>query len=71
MGENTHNDYADRKNNRQAVSYDHEALETVLSGTYGLMVYQEDIMRVATTLAGYTLPRPTISVKRAPRRFAR
>ncbi|HTT59881.1 MAG TPA: DNA polymerase III subunit alpha [Acidimicrobiales bacterium] len=56
MGENTHNDYADRKNNRQAVSYDHEALETVLSGTYGLMVYQEDIMRVATTLAGYTLP---------------
>ncbi|MGC2484699.1 MAG: DNA polymerase III subunit alpha [Acidimicrobiales bacterium] len=56
MGENTHNDYADRKNRRQAVSYDHEALETVLSGTYGLMVYQEDIMRVATTLAGYTLP---------------
>ncbi len=56
MGENTHNDYADRKNKRQAVSYDHEALETVLSGTYGLMVYQEDIMRVATTLAGYTLP---------------
>ena len=52
----SHNDYADRKNKRQAVSYDHVALETVLSGTYGLMVYQEDIMRVATTLAGYTLP---------------
>jgi DNA polymerase-3 subunit alpha len=56
MGENTHNDYADRKNLRQAVAYDHPVLEDVLSGTYGLMVYQEDIMRVATALAGYTLP---------------
>src|SRR3984957_15856636 len=56
LSENVHNDYADRKNGRQLVSYDHPDLEAILSGTYGLMVYQEDIMRVATTLAGYTLP---------------
>jgi DNA polymerase-3 subunit alpha len=56
LSENVHNDYADRKNLRQKVSYDHEVLEEVLSGTYGLMIYQEDIMRVATTIAGFSLP---------------
>jgi DNA polymerase III subunit alpha len=56
LSENVHNDYADRKNLRQKVSYDHEVLEDVLSTTYGLMIYQEDIMRVATTIAGFTLP---------------
>ena len=44
-----HNDYADRKNLRQSVGYDHHDLEEVLSDTFGLMIYQEDIMRVATT----------------------
>jgi len=53
LSENVHNDYADRKNLRQKVSYDHEVLEDVLSTTYGLMIYQEDIMRVATTIAGF------------------
>ena len=56
LSENVHNDYADRKNLRQKVTYDHEVLEDVLSTTYGLMIYQEDIMRVATTIAGFTLP---------------
>jgi DNA polymerase-3 subunit alpha len=50
-----HNDYADRKNHRQEVSYDHEVLSEILSGTYGLMIYQEDIMAVATTIAGFSL----------------
>ncbi len=55
LSENVHNDYADRKNHRQVVSYDHEVLEEILSETYGLMIYQEDIMRVATTVAGFSL----------------
>jgi len=55
LSENVHNDYADRKNHRQDVSYDHEILEEILSDTYGLMIYQEDIMRVATTIAGFSL----------------
>ncbi|HVA53775.1 MAG TPA: DNA polymerase III subunit alpha [Acidimicrobiales bacterium] len=55
LSENVHNDYADRKNARQGVSYDHADLEEILSETYGLMIYQEDIMRVATTIAGFSM----------------
>jgi DNA polymerase-3 subunit alpha len=55
MGENTHNHYAERKNGRQEVTYDHEDLRGVLDETYGLMIYQEDIMRVAQRIAGYSM----------------
>ena len=55
LSENVHNDYADRKNHRQDVSYDHPDLEEVLGDTYGLMIYQEDIMRVATKVAGFSM----------------
>ena len=55
MAANMHNDYADRKNGRKPVLYDHPALEAVLSDTYGLMIYQESLMRVAQHMAGYSL----------------
>jgi DNA polymerase-3 subunit alpha len=55
LSENVHNDYADRKNARQNVSYDHADLEEILGETYGLMIYQEDIMRVATKIAGFSM----------------
>jgi DNA polymerase-3 subunit alpha len=55
LSENVHNDYADRKNHRQSVSYDHAVLEEILGETYGLMIYQEDIMRVATKIAGFSM----------------
>jgi DNA polymerase III subunit alpha len=55
LSENVHNDYADRKNGRQLVSYDHPDLEAILGETSGLMIYQEDIMRVATLIAGFSM----------------
>jgi DNA polymerase-3 subunit alpha len=55
MGTNMHNEYADRKNGRKPVVYYHEDLEEILAPTYGLMIYQEQLMRVAQRLAGYTL----------------
>ncbi|MEI8126654.1 MAG: DNA polymerase III subunit alpha [Actinomycetota bacterium] len=55
MGENVHNHFADRKNGRQEVSYDHDDLRDVLGSTYGLMIYQEDIMNVAQRIAGYSM----------------
>ncbi|MET0626887.1 MAG: DNA polymerase III subunit alpha, partial [Acidimicrobiia bacterium] len=55
MGTNMHNDYADRKNGRKPVSYYHADLEEILAPTYGLMIYQEQLMRVAQRLAGYSL----------------
>ena len=55
MAANMHRDYADRKNGRQSVSYLHPDLEEVLGDTYGLMIYQESVMRVAQKIAGYDL----------------
>ena len=55
MAANMHNDYADRKNGRQPITYLHPDLEEILADTYGLMIYQESIMRVAQKVAGYSL----------------
>jgi DNA polymerase III subunit alpha len=55
MSVNMHYDYADRKNGRQEVSYFHEDAREVLGDTYGLMIYQESVMRVAQKFAGYSL----------------
>lgn len=64
MGMNAHNDYADRKNGRQAIRPIHpelaEPLADVLAETYGLIVYQEQIMRIAQKVAGYSLARADI-----------
>lgn len=55
MAANMHKDYADRKNGRKPVTYLHPDLEEILGDTYGLMIYQESVMRVAQKFAGYTL----------------
>jgi DNA polymerase-3 subunit alpha len=55
MAANMHNDYADRKNGRQAVQYIHPDAEELLFDTYGLMIYQESVMRMAQKFAGYSL----------------
>ncbi|MGE3835262.1 MAG: DNA polymerase III subunit alpha [Acidimicrobiia bacterium] len=55
MAANMHNDYADRKNGRKPVQYLHPDAEEVLGDTYGLMIYQESLMRVAQKFAGYSL----------------
>jgi DNA polymerase-3 subunit alpha len=55
MFANMHNDYADRKNGRQAITYQHDDLEALLGDTQGLMIYQESVMRVAQKFAGYSL----------------
>jgi DNA polymerase-3 subunit alpha len=55
MAANMHNDYADRKNGRKPIAYFHDDAEEVLSDTYGLMIYQESVMRVAQKFAGYSL----------------
>ncbi|MFM8305294.1 MAG: DNA polymerase III subunit alpha, partial [Actinomycetota bacterium] len=55
MAQNWHTAYADRKNGRAPVTYPHPDLEEILGPTYGLMIYQEQLMRVAQRLAGYSL----------------
>ncbi|MBB5917908.1 DNA polymerase-3 subunit alpha [Nocardia transvalensis] len=64
MGMNAHNDYADRKNGRQEVKPIHpeleEPLKEILADTFGLIVYQEQIMQIAQKVAGYSLGRADI-----------
>jgi DNA polymerase III subunit alpha len=55
MSANMHNDYADRKNGRKPITYIHPEAEELLGDTYGLMIYQESVMRVAQKFAGYSL----------------
>ena len=55
MAQNWHTEYAERKNGRKPVTFDHPDLEEILGPTFGLMIYQEQLMRVSQKLAGYSL----------------
>src|SRR5699024_4713943 len=59
MGANSHTNYAMRKNGQQPITPIHpelaEPLEPILGTTYGLIVYQEQVMEIAQKLAGYSL----------------
>ncbi|WP_391116391.1 DNA polymerase III subunit alpha [Psychrobacillus sp. L3] len=46
--------YAKRKLGQQAVTYEHPVLEPILKETYGIIVYQEQIMQIASQMAGFT-----------------
>jgi len=48
-------DFINRKQGRQEISYDTRELENILSETYGVIVYQEQVMQVASELAGYSM----------------
>ncbi len=61
MGTNSHTNYAHRKTGRQPVTPIHpelaEPLAEILGPSYGLIVYQEDVIQIAQKVAGYTLGR--------------
>jgi len=48
-------DFIKRRHGHTRVSYEHPALEPILKETYGVMVYQEQVMQIASALAGFTL----------------
>lgn len=48
-------DYINRKHGHEPVTYPHESLGWVLGGTYGVVLYQEQVMQVAQVLASFTL----------------
>ena len=48
-------DYINRKHGKEPVSFPHPALDTVLEGTYGVVLYQEQVMQIAQVLAGFSL----------------
>ena len=50
-----HTTFVERKHGKSSVEYPHILLEPVLSETYGVIVYQEQVMEAARVLAGYTM----------------
>ncbi|HVZ71023.1 MAG TPA: DNA polymerase III subunit alpha [Polyangia bacterium] len=48
-------DFIERKHGRKRVEYDHPTLEPILKDTYGVIVYQEQVMQISSALAGYSL----------------
>jgi len=68
--------YVRRRLGLEEPTYPHPALREVLGDTYGVMLYQEDVMRVAQAVAGFTMAtgdelRKAVSKKRSPERFAK
>jgi DNA polymerase-3 subunit alpha len=48
-------EYIDRKHGRKKVRYDHPKMESILNETYGVIVFQDQVMKVAAELAGFSM----------------
>jgi DNA polymerase-3 subunit alpha len=55
LGSGMVDDFIERKQGRQTISYLFPELEPILHETYGVIVYQEQVMKIASTIAGYSL----------------
>jgi len=53
-------EYIQRKRGEKKINYEHPLLEPILKETYGVIVYQEQVLRVASDLAGYSLGKADI-----------
>jgi len=56
LGEGMHREYAARKHGESKIRYAHEDLKPILSDTYGVILYQEQVLRIASDMAGFSLP---------------
>jgi len=64
-------DFVERKHGRKKVEYPHPVLEPILKDTYGVIVYQEQVMQISSTMAGYSLGQADCSVAPWARRRPR
>ncbi|HXF72591.1 MAG TPA: DNA polymerase III subunit alpha [Actinomycetota bacterium] len=55
LNQGMHTEYAERKHGRRPVTSPHPDLEDILAGTYGIIVYQEQVMQIAVRMAGYSM----------------
>ena len=62
LGAGMHTEYADRKNGRSDVAYLHPSLEPILKDSFGIMVYQEQVMQAAREMAGFSMRATLIHV---------
>jgi DNA polymerase III subunit alpha len=55
MSAGLHTEYCKRKHGQSPVTYPHADLEPILSGSYGLLIYQEQVQKIAQVIAGFSL----------------
>ena len=55
LGSGMVDDFIERKHGRQEIDYPHPDLESILDDTYGIILYQEQVQKIAATLASYSL----------------
>ena len=55
LGSGMVDDYIERRHGRQTISYQFSELEPILQETYGVIVYQEQVMKIASAIGGYSL----------------
>ena len=55
LGSGMVDDFIDRKHGKEQIEYPHPLLEPILKETYGVIVYQEQVMKIATDMAGFSL----------------
>jgi DNA polymerase-3 subunit alpha len=55
LGAGMHTEYADRKNGKADITYPHPDLEEILADTFGIMVFQEQVMQTAQRMAGFSM----------------
>ena len=55
MGMGMHTAFVERKHGRERVTYPHDMLQEILGDTYGVIVFQEQVMQIAQKMGGYSL----------------
>jgi len=60
MGSGMLNDFIQRRHNQTSIRYEHKKLEPILKETYGILVYQEQVMQIVSELAGFSLSQADI-----------
>ena len=55
LGSGMVDDFVERRHGRQTISYIFPELEPILEETYGVIVYQEQVMKIASAIGGYSL----------------
>lgn len=55
LGSNMHVEFVERKHGRKKIRYEHPLLEPILRDTYGVILYQEQVMKIASEMGGFSL----------------
>lgn len=64
------NTYIERKNGKRPVTFEHPKLEKILKETYGVIVFQEQVLQIANSLAGYSMGKADILRKAMGKKIA-